>query len=64
MLEWLKRRREAKLEKSGGLAEKRIALEKTNVVAEEVLRKMEAIKSDRRWHKEPFEGQDRRTHLA
>lgn len=60
MFQWLRRRREEKLEKSGGLEEKKRALEKTNAVADEVIRKMEAIKADRRYHSVRFDGQDRR----
>lgn len=64
MLEWFRARRKEKLENSGGRAEKLEAIEKTNAVADDVLKRMEAIKNDRRHHYENFDGQDRRMHLA
>lgn len=59
MLNWLRDRRKRKLNNSGGLVEKKAALEKTNAVADAVIAKMEELKNNRRWHNVPIE-MDRR----
>lgn len=61
MLNWLKRRRLAKLEKSGGLEEKKHAIAKTNETAEYVIKKMRSLGADRRYENVPINGPERRT---
>lgn len=64
MFKWLKKRNEEKLEKSGGLQEKRKAIEIKNEVSEEVTRKMLSILGERRHEESPFSGPDRRLRTA
>lgn len=60
MFNWLKKRREEKLENSRGFAEKKNAIAKTTEIANEVIRKMESLKHNRRTQNLPFQGQNRR----
>lgn len=65
MFGWFKKKViEKKPISGGGIEEKRHAIEIQNSVAEDVIKRMGAIKNNRRHHLGPFDGQDRRLHLA
>jgi hypothetical protein len=64
MLEWLKKRRQKKIEKSGGMQSKREVISRKESIAESILNDRQIIE-EHRWHDVPLSGfADRRTQKA
>lgn len=60
MLSWIQKRRQQRIENSGGFKEKKKAISMTNEVAADVIKRMRSLFVDRRKEQVEFFGPDRR----